>query len=100
MGSFVYAHGCKARGDQISAMLSLETIGYFSDAPQSQEYPPGISAFYPSTGNFIGFVGNFSSHALVRCAVASFREQEKILSEGATLPSFIPGVAWSDQWSF
>jgi hypothetical protein len=100
MGSFVYARGCKARGDQISAMLSLETIGYFSDAPRSQKYPPGISAFYPSTGNFIGFVGNFRSRALVRRVVASFREQGKIPSEGAALPSFIPGVAWSDQWSF
>ncbi len=100
MGSFVYARGCKARGDQISAMLSLETIGYFSDAPRSQKYPPGISAFYPGTGNFIGFVGNFRSRALVRRVVASFREQGKIPSEGAALPSFIPGVAWSDQWSF
>ena len=100
MGSFVYARGCKARGDQISAMLSLETIGYFSDAPHSQKYPPGISAFYPSTGNFSGFVGNFPSRALVRRAVASFREQGKIPSEGAALPSFISGVAWSDQWSF
>ena len=100
MGSFVYARGCKARGDQISAMLSLETIGYFSDAPHSQKYPPGISAFYPGTGNFIGFVGNFPSRALVRRAVASFREQGKIPSEGGALPSFISGVGWSDQWSF
>ncbi|HXM32134.1 MAG TPA: M28 family peptidase [Chthoniobacterales bacterium] len=100
MGSFVYARGCKVRGDQISAMLSLETIGYFSDAPHSQKYPPGISAFYPSIGNFIGFVGNFRSRALVRRVVASFREQGKVPSEGAALPSFIPGVAWSDQWSF
>src|SRR5206468_9925333 len=42
MGSFVYANRCKARGDKISAMISLETIGYFSDAPHSQAYPsPG-----------------------------------------------------------
>src|SRR5437868_15468966 len=33
MGSFVYASRCKARGDRIDAMISLETIGYFSDAP-------------------------------------------------------------------
>src|SRR5436190_3522174 len=32
MGSFIYAGRCKARGDKISAMISLETIGYFSDA--------------------------------------------------------------------
>ncbi|MEY2498150.1 MAG: hypothetical protein QOD12_1706 [Verrucomicrobiota bacterium] len=100
MGSFVYARRCKDRGDQISAMLSLETIGYFSDAPHSQKYPPGISAFYPSTGNFIGFVGNVRSRALVRRTIGLFREQGKIPSEGAALPSFIPGVAWSDQWAF
>ena len=101
MGSFVYARGCKARGDQISAMLSLETIGYFSDAPRSQKYPsPGIGAFYPSTGNFIGFVGNFPSRSLVRRAITSFREQGKVPSEGAALPSFISGLGWSDQWSF
>src|SRR2546430_4604198 len=39
MGSFVYASRCKAHGDKISAMISLETIGYFSDAPRSQTYP-------------------------------------------------------------
>jgi hypothetical protein len=101
MGSFVYASRCKARGDQISAMISLETIGYFSDAPHSQKYPsPGIGAFYPKTGNFIGFVGNFGSRALVRRAISLFREQGKVPSEGAALPAFIPGVAWSDQWAF
>src|SRR5213083_3445327 len=58
MGSFVYAGRCKAHGDQISAMISLETIGYFSDAPHSQTYPaPGLGVFYPTVGNFIGFVG-------------------------------------------
>ena len=35
MGSNVYAGRCKARGDRISAMISLETIGYFSDVPHS-----------------------------------------------------------------
>lgn len=101
MGSFVYTSQCKARGDKISAMISLETIGYFSDAPRSQSYPsPGLGLFYPTTGNYIGFVGNFDSRALVRRAIGLFREQAKVPSEGAALPSFIPGVAWSDQWSF
>src|SRR5205814_10343576 len=48
MGSLVYAGRCKARGDQISALLSLETIGYFSDMPHSQTYPSlGLGIFYP-----------------------------------------------------
>ena len=101
MGSFVYASRCKARGDQISAMISLETIGYFSDAPRSQTYPSlGLGAFYPTTGNFIGFVGNLRSRTLLRRAISLFRQQAKLPSEGAALPSFIPGVGWSDQWAF
>ncbi len=101
MGSQVYARRCKERGDKISAMISLETIGYFSDAPQSQKYPsPGLSLFYPNVGNFIGFVSNVHSRVLLRRVVALFRKHAKIPSEGASLPAFIPGVSWSDQWSF
>jgi hypothetical protein len=101
MGSFVYAGRCKAHGDRISAMISLETIGYFSDAPHSQTYPaPGLGVFYPSIGNFIGFVSNVPSRHLLRRAIALFRKHANIPSEGAALPAFIPGVSWSDQWSF
>lgn len=101
MGSFIYAGRCKTRGDQIIAMISLETIGCFSDAPHSQTYPsPGLGLFYPTTANFIGFVGNTHSRSLLRRVVKLFREQEKLPSQGAALPSFIPGVSWSDHWSF
>jgi hypothetical protein len=101
MGSLVYARRCKERGDKISAMISLETIGYFSDAPRSQTYPsPGLGVFYPKVGNFIGFVSNVRSRALLRHVITLFRKHAKIPSEGASLPAFIPGVSWSDQWSF
>jgi Zn-dependent M28 family amino/carboxypeptidase len=101
MGSLVYARRCKERGDKISAMISLETIGYFSDAPDSQTYPsPVLGIPYPKVGNFIGFVSNMHSRALLRRVVALFRKQAKIPCEGASLPWFVPGVSWSDQWSF
>jgi Zn-dependent M28 family amino/carboxypeptidase len=101
MGSDIYAGRCKERGDQIFAMVSLETIGYFSDAPGSQTYPsPGLGIFYPRVGNFIGFVSNVHSRALLRRVIGLFRKHAKIPSEGAALPAFIPGVSWSDQRSF
>jgi Peptidase family M28 len=101
MGSLVYARRCKEHGDKISAMISLETIGYFSDAENSQTYPsPGLGMFYPKVGNFIGFVSNVNSRALLRRVITQFRKHAKIPSEGASLPAFIPGVSWSDQWSF
>jgi Peptidase family M28 len=101
MGSLVYARRCKEHRDKISAMISLETIGYFSDAPNSQVYPSrALGAFYPKVGNFIAFVSNVHSRTLLRRVIALFRKHAKIPSEGAALPWFVPGVSWSDQWSF
>lgn len=101
MGSWVYARRSQARGEQIDAMISLETIGYYSNEPDSQKFPIiGLRAAYPSTGNFIAFVGNVSSRALVRRTLRTFREHASLSSEGAALPALVPGVGWSDHWSF
>lgn len=101
MGSLVYARRCKARNDRIVAMISLETIGYFSDKSHSQTYPSaGLGAFYPDTANFIGFACNFSSRHLLKRCLTTFRSAEKLPSEGGAVPAFIPGVGWSDHWAF
>lgn len=100
MGSLVHAQGCKRRGERLRAMFSLETMGYFSDVPGSQKYPPPLSALYPDTGNFIGFVGNLASRALVRESIRAFRQHATVASEGAALPAELPGVGWSDHWAF
>jgi Zn-dependent M28 family amino/carboxypeptidase len=100
MGSLVYARAARQRGDNIVAMLSLETIGYYSDRPRSQHYPPPLGLFYPSTGDFICFVGNTRSAGLVRECVRQFRGRASFPSEGGALPGAIPGVGWSDHWAF
>ncbi len=101
MGSRVYARRCRERGENIVAMLSLETIGYYSDAPGSQKYPRPFERLFPSEGNFIGFFGNLRSRGLVRRVIRIFRKHEPFPSEGATPPeSLVPGVGLSDQWSF
>lgn len=100
MGSVVYARSLRQGGVHVIAMISLETIGFYSDAPGSQKYPPGLSLLYPSRGNFIGFVGNSESRDLVRQAVRKFRESADFPSEGIAAPANWPGIGWSDQWSF
>lgn len=100
MGSWVYAQRCRQRNERITAMFSLETIGYYSDDPHSQKYPPPLGLLYPSTGNFIGFVGNTRSGELVRQVVATFRQYEAFPAEGGAPPEAIPGVGFSDHWSF
>jgi hypothetical protein len=100
MGSNLYAARAQAQGKRIEAMLSLETMGYFTDQPGSQRYPFPFSLFYPDTGNFIGFVGNLASRALVRQAVGAFRASTPFPSDGVAAPSGIEGIHWSDHWSF
>jgi hypothetical protein len=101
MGSVVYAKRCQERDDRITAMISLETIACFSDEPGSQKYPaPGLGLFYPSKGNFIGFASNTGSRSLLRAAVSAFRQAGRIPCEGAALPAAVPGIGWSDHWSF
>jgi Zn-dependent M28 family amino/carboxypeptidase len=100
MGSLVHARGAKQRGENVVAMLSLETIGYYTDEPRSQHYPFPFALFYPSKGNFVGLVGNLDSRSLVRRAIGSFRRHAAIPSEGLAAPGFVPGIGWSDHWSF
>lgn len=101
MGSAAYAKGCSARGETVEAMISLETLGWYSDAPKSQKYPmPLLDLAYPDRGDFVTFVGNLASRALVRRAIAAFREHAAFPSEGAALPSWVPGVGWSDHAAF
>ena len=45
MGSRVYAARSRQRGEKIAAMLSLETIGSYSDEKGSRNYPPPPSTF-------------------------------------------------------
>lgn len=100
MGSYQYAKKLRKEKTNVIAMLSLESIGYYSDKSKSQSYPFPFNFFYPKKGNFIGFVGNLSSKKLVYDVIERFRQQTQFPSEGVFAPSWIPGVGWSDQWSF
>jgi Zn-dependent M28 family amino/carboxypeptidase len=100
MGSLVYARAARARGDRIRGMLSLETMGYYSDEPGSQHYPEPLGQFFPDTGNFIAVVGNMASDALVRRIHAAFTAHGGFPIQAAPMPADLPGAGWSDHWSF
>ncbi len=100
MGSWRYARRCASRGDAVSAMLSLETIGYYSDRPGSQQYPFPFGLFYPARGNFIAFVANLRSVMLVRKVVKSFRRNAAFPSEAVAAPGWMTGIGWSDHFAF
>jgi Zn-dependent M28 family amino/carboxypeptidase len=100
MGSYVYAKAAHSRGDRIMAMVSLETMGYYSDNKGSQEYPASIAALYPDVGNFIGLVSDLQSEPLLMKTRAAFQKATDFPVEALAGPADLPGVSWSDQWSF
>jgi Zn-dependent M28 family amino/carboxypeptidase len=100
MGSWVSAKRARDRGETVRGMLSLEMLGYYSDQPGSQRYPPPLGLFYPACGDYIAFVGDSGARSLVRKATRSFRKNATFPSEGVAAPAFIPGITRSDHWSF
>ena len=100
MGSWVYAKACRQRGDTLKLVMSLETMGYFTDVPDSQKYPPLLAALYPSTGNFIGLVSDVRSRPMLLDVEKRLRKQCEVDVQIGSLPSELQGVGWSDHWSF
>jgi hypothetical protein len=100
MGSYRYARLLAERREPVIGMISLETLGCFLDRPGSQKYPPPLGLLYPDKGDFIAFVAMTGSRDLMQALIASFRSHTKFPTVGGVAPRFIPGIAWSDHWSF
>jgi len=100
MGSFIHAKLLHNNKVNVLGMLSLEMLGFYSDATKSQMYPlPFMSLFYPSKGSFIGVVGNFASFGLVR----HFRNTMRLSAvdvESLSAPFFLIGVDFSDHMNY
>jgi Zn-dependent M28 family amino/carboxypeptidase len=100
MGSWAWAQRARERGERLRAMFSLEMLGYYRDQPGTQQYPAPLGLFYPNRAEFIAFVGDLGARGLVRRSIDSFRRNAQFPSEGVAAPGFVPGVTWSDHWSF
>ena len=100
MGSMVYAKAARERGEDIRLMISLEMLGFYSDAPGSQSYPPLLRFFYPDRANFIAMVSNLSSRRQLRELVQAFGAHSDFPVESLAAFEVVPGISWSDQLSF
>jgi Zn-dependent M28 family amino/carboxypeptidase len=101
MGSAIHAASLRKRGDHASLMLSLECIGYFSDAPGSQEHPVRLlNAVYPTVGNFIALVGYYQDGAVSRRVKASMQAATQLPIHSINAPGFVVGVDFSDHLNY
>lgn len=100
MGSLIMARRSRHLGEDIRAMIAVEMVGYFSDEPDSQRFLPGIGDGIPTVGNFLGVVGDTANARLVDEVERAFAGATELPVLGAALPSYMPGVGWSDHWSY
>lgn len=100
MGSVVHARRARARGDKITAMVSLESLGNYASEPGSQRTPALFRPFYPDEGNFVAFMGHLGSRGDVTAALDGFRAEATVRSEGMAAPGWLAGTYRSDHWAF
>lgn len=83
MGSRLHAERSRANKDDIVLMIAVDSIGYFSSEPGSQNYPVRSSSL-PTTGNFIAFVSNSDNRELLNRVVELFQTESRFPSIGIT----------------
>ncbi|MGH7236895.1 MAG: M28 family peptidase [Nitrospiraceae bacterium] len=64
LGSLAYASSLKAAGQEILGVIVLECVGYARSEEGSQFAPPNVPIAVPSTGDFLGIIGNTASAEL------------------------------------
>ena len=101
MGSALHAQTLRRQGADVRLMFSLEMIGYFSDEPGSQQFPVSfLGLFYPTRGNFISVVGNFSNGLSVRRVKRAMRSAAPLPVFSINAPRSIPGIDFSDHLNY
>ncbi|HAS44796.1 MAG TPA: peptidase M28 [Microscillaceae bacterium] len=100
-GSSIHASSLAKAKVEVKAMICLEMIGYFSDEPNSQQFPiPQLASMYPSVGNFIVVVGQTGEEALVQQVKTSMQEVAQIDVQSIAAPKSITGITFSDHASY
>lgn len=101
MGSAVYARSLREANVAVQLMISLEMIGTFSDAPNSQTFPTvWMGLLYPTTANFIAVTGTFGTGWRMRYIKHLMHDVTDLDVRSLNAPRSLFGVDLSDQLSF
>lgn len=101
MGSHRYARSLFEAGVVLKVMVTVEMIGFFSDAPGSQGYPVGALAWiYPDRGDFIGVVGRAFDRSEVARVRGLMAGSDDLPVHSINAPAALVEIDFSDHWSF
>jgi Zn-dependent M28 family amino/carboxypeptidase len=100
MGSYKHVQYLKDNKIDVIGMINYEMIGYFTNEPNSQDYPiESMKLIYPTTGNFIAIVSNeTSSSFLVNLNIDNIKK--KIDSVNIVLPKYLEEITMSDNLNY
>jgi hypothetical protein len=101
MGSYAHARALRENGVSVRAMICLEMIGFYADAPASQRYPFAPLRFlYPSTGDFVAVVGCLGQSGIVRTLKRAMLEKSNLPVYSINAPRWVPGIDFSDHLNY
>jgi hypothetical protein len=101
MGSAIHAKYMRDNKIEVKAMVCLEMIGYFSDKPNSQNFPdPALKKIYPSTGNFIIVVGKEGQETITNKVKGFMKQNSSIDVQSINLPAENPLAGLSDHRNY
>jgi Zn-dependent M28 family amino/carboxypeptidase len=101
MGSAWHANTILQSKRHVKLMMSLEMIGYFSDASGSQNYPvSGMQYLYSHAGDYVAVVGKFSDFGNTRKIKSLMRGASPLKVLSINAPAWIQGIDFSDHLSY
>ncbi len=104
MGSYVHAKYLFDNQISIKGMICLETIGFYDEKPNSQDYPiPGMSLVYGTKGDFITVVQNSKGKGFGKVIKDLMKQQNLIKTKSFKGSAALPGIDFSDHmnyWNF
>jgi len=111
-GSMYYVEHLSGN-EAIEGVLNMEMIGYYSDTPNSQDFPPGFELVFPEAaaevqsdanrGNFLINVGpSFGStlYDAFNTAAAAYVPELRVIGLNVANPLLVPDLLRSDHGSF
>lgn len=95
MGSVRHAEALKEAGVAVKAMLCLDMIGVFSEAPGSQAWPPEVPKGR-DRADFIALTARPEDRPLVEAVARAMRGASPLPVETVLASRRVKGVDWSD----
>ena len=100
-GSAVHAASLKAEDARVRLMFSLETLGFYSDEEESQDFPISwMRYFYPTQGNYALVVGSLDQMGEVRQVKSAMRAVSPLPVYSINAPAAVEGIDYSDHFNY